>query len=105
MSALGDLLRSRSAVLPPITVLPPSTRPAATYSFWQSRPAVGNSEDLERILALPRQPEAPEDLVQRMTAKYARPGGTMKLRDIQAKALWQTEIVGGLVAPVGVGFG
>lgn len=106
MSTLGDLLRARSSVVAPAPVIiPASTRPAATFTYWQSRPAVGNSADLQRILALPVQEPPPDNLIGVMTAKYARKGGTMTLKDIQAKALHQIEREKGLVGPVGVGFG
>lgn len=104
---------------------------------WQSgaprdsfgwRPPVGNSPDLERVLALPRREqeldgtERAETIVDLMTERFARVNHTCKcveinperhaaegcitrLRLVQALALREICMVGGLLGPIGVGHG
>src|SRR5262249_36741627 len=68
--------------------------------------AVRDSEDLRRILALPRRVLDPTTAdVDGVTARYARTGGTEKLRPHQALALLELEHTAGLLGPIGVGFG
>jgi hypothetical protein len=75
---------------------------------WDARPPVGTSPDLERILSLPRRPQSeilgPGD-VERLTAKYRRPGGTMTLRPVQAALVKEFETTGAAFGNVGVGEG
>lgn len=64
------------------------------------------SRDLERILALPRRPQpSGEELVESLTAALKTPSGTMKLRPVQAAALHEAVLAGGLVGAIGVGEG
>jgi hypothetical protein len=91
------------------------------------RPAVRRSPDLERVLALPRRaPVEPgsaraEALVELMTTRLRRPDRPpgsacgcaamgrrfciSRLLWTQAWALWEIGIVGGCIAPIGVGGG
>lgn len=91
---------------PPTTTAPRSSAPAWLPS---TRP-VGNSSDLERILALPRRPAFDEHRdsraqVDAYTTEFRRPGGKMTLRPSQAFCLDEARRVGGLVALLGVGTG
>jgi hypothetical protein len=54
---------------------------------------VSKTPELNRIINLPRRPHPKVDL----TARYARPGGTMKLRPIQSAMLHDAERASGLV--------
>jgi hypothetical protein len=112
MSDLGDLLRARAAlrpVSPPVTSEPPSGRIyIPDGSVFARPPAVRDSEDLQRIVALPRRPQEPvnpEELAQLWTEKLKRPSGTWSLWPIQAFALAEAEATGGLLAPISVGCG
>lgn len=87
------------------------------------RGAVTGSEDIERILALPRRAQFDLDtvtgaaLVELMTQRLARKRSTAcvcasmgrpcieKLRPAQAWALYEAPIAGGLFGPIGVGHG
>lgn len=71
-----------------------------------SKGSVGPSEDLDRILALPRrgQPD-PKTLSLGMTAFLKKPDGKQCLRPIQAWALAEAAQCNGLLAPVSVGGG
>lgn len=95
-----------------------------------SRPAVKNSPDLERVLAIPRRqleldgtPRA-QALIEMMTARYSKnvPRGQCRCAEIdpkrhakegcidtmrltQALALWEIGIAGGLLGPIGTGHG
>ena len=69
---------------------------------------VKHSDELRRILALPRRSlDDPQwvDLAEEMTEILRTPNGTMRLRPIQAMALHDIGVVGGLFAPIGVGEG
>jgi len=74
-----------------------------------SKGEVGDSEDLQRILALPRRsrPEGEEmnAIVNMMTFKLKKPQGTQTLRDLQAWTLWEMPQVGGGLAPLATGAG
>lgn len=64
------------------------------------------SPDLTRILALPRRRLEPtEALADKWTARLRRPGGTMRLRPIQAALLEEGFQHGGLMGLVGAGAG
>lgn len=69
---------------------------------------VRTSSELRRILELPRRTwsaEATEALVEKMTALLKRPEGTQRLKPIQAIALYETALCGGLFGPIPVGHG
>jgi hypothetical protein len=71
-----------------------------------SRRAVLESEDLRRILALPRRtPGDLEQLADQLTKILKTPYGTMRLRPIQALALYEIGKHGGLFGPIRVGGG
>lgn len=99
----------------------------APREAWGSRPAVGRSEELTRILALPRRtpeldgtPRA-EAIIDQQTARYTRgpracrcaeidpdhavKGCVTRLKFVQAWALRELAICGGLVGMIGVGHG
>lgn len=67
---------------------------------------VTNSAELQRVLKIPRRQliEDPE-LIDKLTAKLKQPGGTMRLRWIQAAALSEAAKNDGLFGMIGVGFG
>lgn len=70
------------------------------------RRAVTGGVDFDRIARLPRRSAFDaEQLAQEMTKALRMPGGTMKLRPIQAQALYELMAYGGLFAPMGVGTG
>lgn len=95
-----------------------------------SRQPVGRSEDLDRVMALPRRaleldgtPRA-QAIIEMMTARYSKnvPRGQCRCAEIdpkrfekegcidtmrltQALALWEIGIVGGLLGPIGTGHG
>lgn len=69
---------------------------------------VQRSPELERILALPRRTwtKAQEAAaIEELTARFRRHGGSMRLRGVQARALWEVLHTGGLVGPIRVGGG
>lgn len=96
---------------------------------WSNKPPVGNSEDLRRILALPRRAleldgtERAETIIDMMTERFARhrtskcrcaeldpdkhekEGCISRLLLIQALALREIGICGGLLGPIGTGHG
>lgn len=111
MSKLGDLLRAAKTDAPKA---PAPTRNEVHHvepevSLWGRRSeGVRDSEDLQRILALPSRPPSPEDpeaLVEEMTAKFRRPGSDKRLRPIQAFALKEAMEAGSLLGMIGVGGG
>ena len=64
--------------------------------------------EIKRIAALPRRvwtEEASERLVDMMTRELKTPGGTMRLRPVQAIALYEAMECGGLFGPMRVGAG
>lgn len=78
----------------------------ATPKFSVLGQGPGKSADLTRILALPRRVLEPtEELAEKWTARLRRPGGTMRLRPIQAAALEEAFRYGGLLGLMGVGSG
>lgn len=99
-------------------------RPHQAENPWGYKPPVGNSDDLQRILALPRReqeldgtPRA-EAIIDRITARYAKNTKSCsckqidpdrecltRLRLVQAMALREIAICGGLFGPIGVGHG
>ena len=96
--------------------------PEAYHQAFHHKPPVGTSEDLDRILAIPRRPcpapGSPQSLalVEVMTRRLAKPAGPCdcavrgrecitRLREIQAWALYEIATVGGLLGPIGVGHG
>jgi hypothetical protein len=67
---------------------------------------VEDSADLRRIIALPRrEPSLPEEVVDELTRLLKRPGGTMRLRPLQALALHDIGIHGGAFLPLDLGEG
>ena len=100
----------------------------APHEVWGTRPAVELSPDLQRVLDLPRRAieldgtDRAEALIDMMTARYGRgpvqcncaqlnperhavEGCIKRMRLIQALALREIGIVGGLLGPIGVGHG
>lgn len=78
--------------------------------FANSFRPVGNSPDLERVLALPRRSgdistRISEDLVQYVSELVRRPGGSITLFPIQVAALIDFAEQNGGLAPIGVGGG
>jgi hypothetical protein len=66
------------------------------------------TSEVARIAALPRRtwsPEAALELAALLTRELKTPGGTMKLRPVQAIALYEAMEVGGLFGPMRVGAG
>lgn len=118
-------------VLPPRAAVA-SSRPVVVRQTLRERLSSGEvewSQDFARILALPRRPR-PEDwpawadelerlghplaaqirrgvaaLVEEMTQRLKRPGGTQTLREIQALTLWEAEILEGVVGLIRTGGG
>lgn len=84
----------------PVEVAKPKiVRPEDQFSFNPGG-AVGDSKDLNRILALPRRPaEPPPGVVERMTEQLRRPNGTMTLRPIQAWALSELQDMAKVAKP------
>lgn len=104
---------------------------APDYLFTGSKPPITNTEDLRRIIALPRRPQLDEEsdrahaLVELMTQRYARPrttpcdcakiapkrfehgrkGCITRLNVVQSWGLYETGIVQGLEGAIGVGHG
>lgn len=73
-----------------------------------SREAVQCTPELERILAMPRRVwsgKALEQLIDRMTELLKTPAGTMRLKPVQAIALYELGTTGGLLGPIQVGGG
>jgi hypothetical protein len=109
MSTLGDLLRARAAAAGHDVTPIPAPAPYSPRS-WSIAPPVGDSKDLQRVLALPRRtltmPERTlfDGFKREGCGDPACPlnGG---LRDIQAAALLEAKQAGGLLAPIAVGFG
>lgn len=67
---------------------------------------VANSSEFRRIVAIPRRaPEISDEIVREMTSVLRTPRGTMSLRPVQALALHDLGLHGGLAAPIGVGGG
>lgn len=69
---------------------------------------VQDSEDLQRIIRLPRRTYDDaflEEQVELFTNALARPGGTMRLFPVQAFALHDIALMKGALLPVGVGHG
>lgn len=107
-------------------VIAPASMFTADHGF---KPPVGDSEDLRRVLALPRRPpievgsDRAEALIQMMTARYRRERDTtcrcalprnqggfereciLSLNLPQSWALYEMGIVQGLLGPISPGFG
>lgn len=70
--------------------------------------AVQATKELYRVISIPRRTwtdESSAALAEELTALLRKPGGTMRLRPIQAQALLEAGTEGGLLAPVRVGGG
>lgn len=70
--------------------------------------AVPNSQEMQRILEMPRRIWAPADIeviTDRMTALLKTPNGTMRLKPVQALGLYEIGTTGGLLGPIQVGGG
>ncbi len=87
-------------------------RPGAKVRSLRERFAqgtVGDSPDLQRILALPRRPKPEGDemqaIVNTMTFRLKKPEGTQALREHQAWVLHEAPQVGGMIAPLATGAG
>jgi len=65
---------------------------------------VKESAELRRILALPRRLDPPVGY-EELTGVFKAPGGEMTLRHVQAQALAELHLLGGLLAPIRVGAG
>ncbi len=73
-----------------------------------SRDEVAQTPEFNRVAAMPRRtwtPQQLEELTDRMTALLKTPQGTMRLRPIQALALYELGTTGGLLGPISVGSG
>lgn len=85
-----------------------SNRPRSLKERF-ARGSVGDSEDLQRILALPRRekpgPEEMQAIVHEMTFQLKTPRGTQTLRDHQAWVLKEFPQVGGGIAALCTGAG
>ena len=67
---------------------------------------VESSEDFRRIVAIPRRaPEISDELVGGLTEALKTPQGTMRLKPVQALALHDIGVYGGLLGPMRVGSG
>jgi hypothetical protein len=69
---------------------------------------VPSTPEIARIAALPRRTwfdEAAAELAEMLTRELKTPGGTMKLRPVQAIALYEAMECGGLFGPIRVGGG
>jgi hypothetical protein len=83
----------------------------STAGWFAQFGAVESSDDLDRILALPRRAafdptsEAAQELVRSYTARLRRPAGSMTLLPVQAFALAEAEATGGLLGLIRVGGG
>lgn len=100
----------------------------APRQVWGTRPPVAQSDELRRVLALPRRPqeldgtERAEAIIDQITARFGRgpracrcaqlaperhaaEGCITRLRCVQAWALREIAIAGGLLGPIGVGHG
>ncbi len=116
--------------MPPIDILSnvalrnTGPRPFQTQTAWGYKPPVGNSDDLIRIAALPRREqeldgtERAEAIIDMITERYAKKTKSCsckqldpdrecvtRLRLVQAIALREISICGGLLGPIGVGHG
>ena len=116
MSALGDRLRARAALAPvPEAPRPPPPTPSFDLTpsnpfRWGSGRPVQESADLRRVLSIPRRPGTITELitpeeVEALTNSLKRPNGTMKLKRLQAAALKEAALNGGLFGSLGVGSG
>jgi len=71
-------------------------------------PAVAHTADFQRVLSLPRRVWSEEDLEKLaldLTSILKTPAGTMRLKHIQALALHDAGVYGGLFGPIAVGGG
>jgi hypothetical protein len=109
---------------------PKEWQSGAPRDVWGSRPPVGRSEDLDRVMALPRRVQEMDGtdranaIIEMVTERYSlgvAPGACRcatidpdrhrdegcisKMRLIQALALREIGIAGGLLGPIGVGHG
>lgn len=66
---------------------------------------VQETDELRRILALPKREPLPQDFADRLTEVLKTPNGTMRLRDLQAQALLDIGTCNGAFCPIGVGDG
>ena len=113
----------------PVGVGPRRGQPSPPHEAWGHKPPVNMSNDLRRVLALPRRQleldgtERANTIIQMQTEAYARPkrkkcrcaeldperhkdeGCIEQLRLVQALALREISICGGLLGPIGVGHG
>src|SRR5438128_2692375 len=74
-------------------------------NLFPGRRSVANSQELKRILALPRRVADGSDLVEPLTQALKTPTGTQTLRPVQAQALYDMGTYGGLFGPLRVGSG
>lgn len=79
---------------------------ASRRGHTSSRSPVGWSADLERIVALPRR-LAPDvaTITSYLHARLRLPTGKQSLRPLQAQALFEAPVAGGLLAPIQAGGG
>lgn len=76
----------------------------AFTGFGETRGFVKDTDELRRVLALPRA-GVWDDCTKLLSDHYKRPGGSMSLRPIQAQMLETCHDVGGLFGLIGVGEG
>ncbi len=74
-------------------------------NLFPGRRSIGESEELRRILALPRRVVAGDELVAPLTDALKKTGGTETLRPVQAQALYDMGTFGGFFGPLRVGAG
>lgn len=108
--------------MPDVGVAPHDWQIAGAPDVFTSKRPVGKSEDLSRILGIPRrsplEPGSPTALamIELMTQRYGRENPRCecaamgrdcikRLREVQAWALYEIGIVGGLLGLIGVGHG
>lgn len=90
----------------PLQLVAPNRPTRRSIRERMSKGSVGPSEDMERILALPRRGKPdPLTLSLGMTAFLKKPDGKQCLRPIQAWALAEAAQRGGLLAPITIGGG
>lgn len=88
--------RTRETIASPVMVKSVRERLSQGSVEW--------SPDVARIFTIPRR-APPTSLVEPLTARLKRPEGTMRLRPIQAWALHEAHLAGGILGHIAVGAG
>jgi hypothetical protein len=109
MAALAQKAAAVAAHRRAVAEASPRRRPLQTLRERFAKGAVGWSEDLERVLALPRRSKPDADtmrlIVDGLTTVLKKPEGTQRLREIQAWSLLEAPRAGGLVGCIVAGGG